>query len=272
MVEAGKISIGAELDTQNLDRGVARAKQGLNEVGDSANSVENDLKRTGLGAGALGGKLATAGLVGAGALAGIAARAPATAGAMARIKVATGALTRELGEQLAPTFDAVARGISNLATFAENNPVSVKIGLGAIGAAAGAGLLTKLGVAGGIGSLLAGTGLATAAGAGTGLLGLLIGGAGGVAGGFAGTGAASTGIFGEERGAAPAVVGAAGVGGLAGLGAGALTGAAIGAFGGPIGAGAGAIIGAIVGLIAGGVAEYSKGRKDRESRNEADLN
>lgn len=260
MVEAGKISIGADLDTKNLDRGVARAKQGLNEVGDTANSVENDLKRAGSQAGKFGRRLATAGTIGATVLAGIAARAPATAGAMARIKVATGQLTRELGEQLAPTFDKVATGIQNLADFAEGHPVLVKFGIGAVGAAAGAAVLGKLGVGALIAALGPG-GIATVIAAGASL----------IAGGTAGTGAASTGVFGE-RGQTPAVVGSAITGGLAGAATGAVTGAAIGAFGGPIGATGGILIGAILGLLSGGIAEYSKGRKDRESRNEADLN
>lgn len=272
MTEIGQLEIGASLNTKQLDEGVRRTKQSLKEIGDSSNSVDNDLKRAEKSAASFGRKLATAGTVGAGVLAGMAAKAPATAGAMARIKVATGELSRSIGEALAPAFDSVATGIQKLADYAQSNPINLQIGLTGAGLLAGGGLLASLGLGSGLLGA-AGTGIGAASIAG----GLTVGGALGIGGGIlgaAGLGLLGGGLGGKavewaggERGSGAAITSAVGTGGLAGAGVGAAVGTVVPVVGNVVGAVAGAIIGA----IAGGIGEYLKGRNARESKSEADL-
>lgn len=123
MVNAGQITIGAELDTQNLDSGVARAKQGLKEIGDSANSVEADTNSLGSAMGSLGKAVGIAATIGAGLFAGIAAKAPATAASMARIEVTTGKFIRETGEDIAPFVSEAATGLEKAQQFFATDPL-----------------------------------------------------------------------------------------------------------------------------------------------------
>lgn len=128
MVEAGKVTIGAELNTGNLDSGVDRAKQKLKELGDSANSVELDTKKLGSVLGNIGKVAGVAATAGASFFAGVAAKSPANAAAIARISVAGGKFIRETGEDIAPFVSAFASGVEKTQQFLATDPLEKAFG------------------------------------------------------------------------------------------------------------------------------------------------
>jgi hypothetical protein len=146
MTEVGKISVKAELNTQDFDRGSEKVKSKLDEVKSKSKSAENDFSRMSKGLGTLGGKLlamGSAGLMGIGALA---SSSPALAGAMTRIKLATDQLIRSLGEDLAPTFEWLARKYQTFVSFMDEHPLFSKAVVGTLAVVGAIGAIMLLGV------------------------------------------------------------------------------------------------------------------------------
>ncbi len=111
------MKIKGSLDTSNIDRGFSRVKSGFEGVKGQAKSFTSDLTRMTSAAGGLVKKLSVLAITGAGAMVAIASKAPAVAPALAKMQVAFGKLTRNLGEALAPAFERVAGWLDKLATW-----------------------------------------------------------------------------------------------------------------------------------------------------------
>ena len=277
MVEVGTLEIGAKINTREIDRGTDKIKQDMSQVQAAAASTTADIDRTEKSTSRLGKGLAFVGSVGSGVMLGLAAQAPAVAGSMARIKVETEELSRNLGSALKPAFDFAADSLDNINQFAQETPGVFQGVVGAIGALSldaaikkvfGVSVLKTIGtaIAQSPVGLFVGSGLALLGG-GSALAGIGIGAGVGAIGGVGAFGATKLtdilGLTSQEGGLGEAAK-RFGAGAAGGAGAGALTGAAIGALGGPIGATAGAIIGALGGLIFAGIQEYKINRRTQE--------
>lgn len=101
----GSMVIRGSLDTSLIDRGFRIIKQGFNKVKSSVKSFGSDMIRISHTVSRLVKKLALLGSIGLGAIIGLASRAPAVAGSIAKIKVSFDKLTRILGEALGPAFE-----------------------------------------------------------------------------------------------------------------------------------------------------------------------
>ncbi len=266
-MEIGTLEIGAKMNTREIDRGTDRIKQDMEQVQASSESTTSDLKRMDGTTSKLGNAFAFVGSIGSGVMLGLASKAPAVAGAMARIKVETGELSRNLGSALKPAFELAATGMSKLNDMIGADPEGfekIALGITAISVAvAGIGIAKILGLSGAI----TGLGTALVVGLSPAALAIL-----GVLAGAAGASIAITitdflGITSDRPGLGEGAK-RFGVGAIGGAGAGAGAGAIIGALGGPIGAGMGAIIGAIGGLIFSGIREYQINRKAQEQNTE----
>jgi len=266
-MEVGTLEIGAKINTREIDRGTEKIKQDMEKVQASTVSTTSDIKRMKDTTSKLGGALAFVGSIGTGVMMGLASGAPAVAGAMARIKVETGELSRNLGVALKPAFELAATAMSKLNEMIGADPEGFeKIALGITGigiAAAG----VKIASITGIGTAITGLGatlVAELSPAALAVLGLLAGAAG------ASIALTITDFLGFTSDRPGFIEGAkrVGVSALGGAGAGAGAGAVIGALGGPVGAGVGAIVGAIGGLIFSGIREYQINRKAQEQNTE----
>jgi len=108
MVEAGNLTLIGTLDTTDIERGQRKIQVGFDNVQAKTDSSAGSLSSL---AGVSKGLLATfagLGTVAGGALIGIAANAPQTAGSMARIKAQSQQLSFAVGEELAPAFEKAA--------------------------------------------------------------------------------------------------------------------------------------------------------------------
>lgn len=279
MVEVGTLEIGAKINTREIDRGTDKIKQDMNQIQEAAEATSADIERTEKSTSKFGDALTFVGSVGSGVMLGLASKAPAVAGSMARIKVETEELSRNLGSALKPAFDFAAESLDNINQFAQESPGIFQGVVGAIGGLSLNAAIQKVfgvSVLSTIGTAIAQSPVGLFIGSGLGLLGggSALAGAGvaagvGAVGGAGAFGAISlTDILGLTSGEAGLGEAAKrfGVGAAGGAGAGALTGAAIGALGGPIGATAGAIIGALGGLIFSGIREYSINRQTQEQQ------
>ena len=266
-MEVGALEIGAKINTREIDRGTDRIKQDLSQVKESANSATADIQRMDKSTSKLGNALLTAGTIGSGIMVGLASKAPAVAGAMARIKVETGELSRNLGTALKPAFEFAASGMSKLNDMIAADPegfTKIATGIGLIGIAAAG---VKIATLTGIGTAVTTLGTMLVAGLSPAALGILATLAGAAGASIAITITDFLGITSNKAGAGEGIkrFGVSVVGGaLAGAG----TGAAIGALGGPIGSGLGAVIGAIGGLLYAGINEYRINRKEQEQNTE----
>ena len=120
MVEVGKLEIAGTINTAQIDAGVNRIRGGMKSISDSSKPVHGDLVRIS----SLLGKMSLAfvglGLAGTGMMTTLAKGSPAVAGAMAKIKVKTGELSRSLGRTLKPAFDFAADTFSSFVDSVEN--------------------------------------------------------------------------------------------------------------------------------------------------------
>ncbi|MCK5342743.1 MAG: hypothetical protein KAR20_05035, partial [Candidatus Heimdallarchaeota archaeon] len=114
MTEIGKLEIGAEINTREIDRGTDRIVQALGDVQAAVESTSSDIERTEKSTSKLGDAFAFVGGVGSGIMVSLASKAPALAGAMAKIGVETDELARNLGTALKPAFDAASGALSRL--------------------------------------------------------------------------------------------------------------------------------------------------------------
>lgn len=284
MVEVGQISIKAKVDTTTLDSGTKKVKSRFKEMDASGKMSENSFNKIGSTLGTIGGKLAMMGTAGITAIGGLASKAPALAGAFARMKVTTGELARSLGQSLAPTFDFLSEKYQGLANWTKEHPIITKTAFDASIIALAVGGIAKIGSK----AIIAGKNIAKIGGklkllkpafANVGIWGAatFTAVAAATAGWFASKGMTwlldKSGLVDKDDTSQSADIkrtAAGGAGGaLAGAGAGALTGVAIGAMGGPIGAGAGALIGGAIGL---GVGVYQSISSNVDSQNAYDTN
>lgn len=117
MVVAGTLEIIGLLNTTEIERGTNKIESSFKDikaVGDNTTSSMNRLFGV---TGNIANSVATLGAIGVSALAGLAAFAPQTAGALASIGATTKQLSLIVGEELAPAFDAAAVGYSNFVSF-----------------------------------------------------------------------------------------------------------------------------------------------------------
>jgi len=112
MVEVGSISIGGNIETSEIERGLGRVEKGFAHIEAKGKGVNADFERLFLQSKRLVTSLGAMAIVGAGAMVALAKGAPATAGAMAKLKVSAGKLMRTLGEALAPAFDLVSEAFN----------------------------------------------------------------------------------------------------------------------------------------------------------------
>lgn len=126
MVEIGELSIGGNIQTNQIESGLNRIEDGFKDVEKSSKSVNSDFERLNQGALKLSKRMGVLAIAGGGAMVAIAKGAPATAGAMAKIKVAGGELQRSLGRALAPAFEKVSEGFNKFVGWVEKNEGTIK--------------------------------------------------------------------------------------------------------------------------------------------------
>lgn len=192
MVEVANVAGGSslvikgKLDTQEIERGFDKVKGGFNSVGRDSKSVFGDFNRLAVISKSLGRLFTAAGAAAGGMIAGAAKKAPALAGSMARIKVATDRMFRALGEGLAPVFEKISGWLERFADWSESHPdlfagvVTSLVTLAALKWTGLLGLLGKLGAPIVAGTTLAGLlAVSGVTGIGAGMLagGLAVGGA-----------------------------------------------------------------------------------------------
>lgn len=137
MVEVGEISIAGTINTEGMEAGFSRIKGGLRSVADASKPVFAELFKISSVVGKLAASFGAVAIAGTGFFLGLAAKAPAVAGAMAKIKVAMGELTRGMGRALRPQFEWFADKLQGLADFVSSNPNLVgKVTTSIIGLAA----------------------------------------------------------------------------------------------------------------------------------------
>lgn len=145
MVEAGQISIGGDINTQGIERGLTRVEKGMGNVATTGKSVNADFVRMNQATSKLGRSLSFLALVGPTALIGIAKSAPATASAMARIDLAAMKLKFAVGQALKPAFDWFADKLSGIASWVQEHPNLFGVITGSVLALSAALLAFKIG-------------------------------------------------------------------------------------------------------------------------------
>ncbi len=141
MVEVGSIQIGGSIQTQDIERGLKRVEQGFSHIEAKGKSVNADFERMNQQTSRLAKTLGIMAITGAGALIAIAKGAPATAGAMAKIKVSAMKLKFAIGEALQDEFEAFSGFLGKVASWVQEHPdvfsgiVKSVIGLGIVAGA-----------------------------------------------------------------------------------------------------------------------------------------
>ena len=144
MAAAGGMSIKGSLDTSLIERGFMRVKQGFESVKGQAKSFNADLQRMRETSGGLVTKLGLLGTAGIAAMIGIASRAPAVAGAMAKMSIQFDRFTKFLGTTFSPEFNKAAEYFEKFVNFAETHPDIFKGFVFTAATLAGLGALSKL--------------------------------------------------------------------------------------------------------------------------------
>ena len=124
--DLGKDLLTSSLDTNQIEMGLNRIEDGFDDANASADSLGVGMLRLserGLKLAAIFGSLALAGV---GAMAGIASKAPALAGSMAKLKVSFGELTRSLGEALAPAFAIASEAFADFVQWIEDHEDDIR--------------------------------------------------------------------------------------------------------------------------------------------------
>jgi len=125
MVEVGSIKIGGTIQTAEIERGLSRVEKGFGNIETTSKGVNSDFIRMNQQAGRLAKKMSVLALVGGGAMIAIAKGAPATAGAMAKLKIEGGKLSRTLGEILRPAFDSAAEGLQKFVNWMQEHKPAI---------------------------------------------------------------------------------------------------------------------------------------------------
>lgn len=145
MVEVGSIQIGGSIQTSEIERGMSRIEKGFGKIETKGKSVNADFERMNQQSKRLAKTLGVMALAGVAALIGIAKNAPATAGAMAKIKVSAMKLQFAIGEALRDEFEAFSGVLSNVADWVRENPDLFSGIVTSIGVLAGVALTIKVG-------------------------------------------------------------------------------------------------------------------------------
>lgn len=122
MVNVGSIQIGGSIETAEIERGLGRVEKGFGNIEAKGKSVNADFVRMNQQSKRLAKTLGLMAITGAGALIAIAKGAPATAGAMAKIKVSAMKLKFAIGEALQDEFEAFSGFLGRVANWVEEHP------------------------------------------------------------------------------------------------------------------------------------------------------
>jgi hypothetical protein len=120
-MEIGTLEIGGSIQTSEIERGLNQVESGFNKIHTSSSSIDADFERLNSRASGLANKFSLMALAGVTAMVGIAKNAPATAGAMAKMGITFGELTRSLGRALAPAFDVASNAFNKFVGWLEEN-------------------------------------------------------------------------------------------------------------------------------------------------------
>lgn len=119
------MEIGGSIDTSNIERGLTRVETGFKGVEAVGKGVNSDFERMNQKAVRLGKAMGVMALAGGGAMLALAKGSPAVAGAMAKIKVTAGKLSRTLGEVLRPAFNAVSESFQGFVGWIDEHKGSI---------------------------------------------------------------------------------------------------------------------------------------------------
>ena len=107
-MEVGSISIVGKLDVSSINDSLSQLNSGFGKVKDTAKNSFGDISNLSKSLGGITKGLVGIGLAAGTAMVGLAAVGPYTAGAMARIGVTMGELSRTISSALAPAFETFA--------------------------------------------------------------------------------------------------------------------------------------------------------------------
>ena len=113
MVKAGELVIEGKLNTSEIERGTNRIESSFKDIQATTRNSSSAMDSLFNITGKLANTIAKVGIVGVGALSGLAAFAPQTAGALASMGATTKQLSLVVGEALAPAFEKAATMYSN---------------------------------------------------------------------------------------------------------------------------------------------------------------
>jgi len=147
MVEIASLEIGASINTENIDSGLTRIKQGFDNLEAKTGGINADFERMSKSSKSLSKNFMIMAVAGAGALVALTKNSPALASAMAKIKVSTGELARSLGTALQPAFNWFADKLQGVTEFVDAHPDLVGGITTSVVALSGAFLAFKIGSA-----------------------------------------------------------------------------------------------------------------------------
>ena len=119
---SNSMKIVGTMDVSDIDNGFRRVGQGFEGVKGKGKSFGADMRRVGQTVGGLANKLSLMAIAGGSAMVGLASKAPAVAPAMAKMGVAIGQITRNLGEGMAPAFEKVSQWLDKIAGWSGEHP------------------------------------------------------------------------------------------------------------------------------------------------------
>lgn len=119
MVNVGELSIGASINTEEIDSGLRRISKGFDIMESKTGGINSDFERMANTGSRLNKLFLGMAVAGTGAMLALAKGAPAVAGSMAKMKVKVGELSRSLGRILAPAFESVSDAFAGFVDWIE---------------------------------------------------------------------------------------------------------------------------------------------------------
>lgn len=120
------LQVRGGIDTSMIERGFDRVRQSFDGVKSQAKSFTSDIVRMDLASGRLVNKLAQVGTIGTSAIIGLASKAPAVAGSIAKMSVEFDRLARILGTQFKSEFETASNLFTKFVNFVRDNEGVVK--------------------------------------------------------------------------------------------------------------------------------------------------
>ena len=120
-INAGSVRIMADIDTASLRRGILKMNADLGKIVGKTEGFKADLATISSLAGSAAFGLTALGVAGAGAMIGLASKAPAVAGTLAKMKVQVDKITRTMGSAFKPVFESGVEGLKKLANWVSVN-------------------------------------------------------------------------------------------------------------------------------------------------------